>query len=516
MMRRFVRLATTVSVVALALAGCEFLKNASNSCASSGTSGGSFSRDGRYLAFQSFCTNDTVVGGPLTGVHDEDVPYPQVFVRDLRDGTVEGVSYATDGGSGDDASSGAQLSGNGRRVAFTSNASDLVAGDDTTHDADVFVRDLGTGTTTRVSVNTTGGDGDGASFAPVISDDGNLVVFNSSATNLVTPAPAAGTHVYLRNLNAGTTTLVAMPPTLEGHTSVNAISADGRYVVVTSDTDRVYVRDLQLGTTAQASLNRNGDQPNSSSGGATISGDGRFVAFVSFASDLVTGDGNGAPDVFVRDMQSSTTRLISVDATGGEANNWSRSAAISRDGRFVAFSSDATDLVTDDVHGIRQAYVRDIASAHTSLLSATAEGEAATVATPETGVAISGDGRYASFVSRDQSLDGGSGSFTDVWAHSTTRPVVTAVTPAAVARGTTRTLTVTGTGFFGNTRASVSGSGVTVTNIVFVNAKTLQVTVAVAADAATGARNLGTTNPGTGPGAAAGASDTCAGCLTVS
>jgi Tol biopolymer transport system component len=513
--RAWLRSLVSLLAVVILTAGCEYITNASRTCRTGGTHLPAFSRDGRYVAFESVCTRDTVVGGPLAGFpSDGTPPWTQVYVRDLATGDIEGVSYAYDGGSGDYTSTAAHLSGDGRKVVFDSLADDLVPNDGNGV-ADVFVRDLTTDVTSRVSVSAAGGDANGSSFAASISDDGNIVAFSSSATNLV-PGGGSGTRLYVRDLAAGTTTLVPLPPIQMGHASSVTISPDGRYLAFLGYPERIYVHDLQLGTTTQVSVDRTGGDPNSSSWSPSISAGGRYVAFVSSASDLVGGDNNGMPDVFVRDMQTATTRRLR-DASGGDPNGWAHSVAINRDGRFVAFASDATDMVTTDVHGIRQIYIRDVFSGRTSVGSADKDGNAATVQSPQTEVAISGDGRYVAFVSADHSLDGSNDdAYLDVFVRFTTRPVVSSATPASVARGSSSTLTVTGAGFFSNTRVSFGGQGLQVTSTVYVNATTLHVSVSAAANAATGARDVSAANPGTGPGPTSGSSgDACAGCLTV-
>ena len=164
-------------------------------------------------------------------------------------------------------------------------------------------------------------------------------------------------------------------------------------------------------------------------------------------------------------------------------------------------SSRATDLVADDVHGIPQIYVRDLFSGRTSVVTADAAGDPTSILPIERQLAISGDGRYVAFISQDHGLDGSNdNNYFDVFVRFTTRPLVKTVAPATVARGSTATLTLTGTGFFTNTRVAFSGQGVQVTNIVFVNPKTLNVTVSVAANVATGLRHVAAKTPGSGPG----------------
>ena len=154
------------------------------------------------------------------------------------------------------------------------------------------------------------------------------------------------------------------------HTNLPAVSADGRYVafhgtasnLVPGDTNAafdVFVRDRQLGVTERVSVATGGGQGNAASNIPAISGDGRFVVFPSDASNLVAGDTNAAKDVFVRDRQLATTERVSVATGGAQANAASNYPAISDDGRFVVFYSDATDLVAGDTNAVKDIFVRD-------------------------------------------------------------------------------------------------------------------------------------------------------------
>ena len=199
------------------------------------------------------------------------------------------------------------LSADGRYVAFASDATNLVGADDTNSATDVFVYDRQAKTTTRVSLGPGGAQGDGISYNPKMSADGALVAFTSAATNLVAGATGDGENVYLRDVKAGTTTRV----------SPGSGSGSG-------------------GSASPPSL----------------SADGRFVAYASAAATLVPGDPNNAPDVFVFDRTAGTTERVSVGPGGTEGNRASDGPAISGDGRFVAFSSDATNLIPGDTnHG---------------------------------------------------------------------------------------------------------------------------------------------------------------------
>jgi Tol biopolymer transport system component len=297
------------------------------------------------------------------------------------------ASVDTEGGDPNRDSDRPSMSGNGRYVAFQSFASDLVPGDGN-GTYDVFVRDLVSGTTVRASVDTEGGDPDGFSLFPSISANARHVAFYSLASDLV-PGDGNGTDdVFVRDLVSGT--IVRASVDTEGddpnsESQFPSISANGRYVAYTSDasdlvpgdrngTNDVFVRDLVSGTTVRASVDSEGGDPNSSSFSPSISANGRYVAYTSFASDLVPGDGNGTYDVFVRDLVSGTTVRASLDTEGGDPNSSSFERSISANGRYVAFSSDASDLVPGDGNGAADVFVRDLVSGTTVRASVDTEG----------------------------------------------------------------------------------------------------------------------------------------------
>lgn len=331
-----------------------------NRCVSVNAAGGnsvggapSTSADGRFVAFES---GASLVAG--------DSPFSDVFVRDLQLGTTTLVSMATGGGVADSGSSAPSISADGRTVAFDSGASNLVPAGDGNATTDIYVRDLDAGLTRRVSLDTAGQDPNQLSVRPAISGDGLFVAFTSSASDLVAGDGNGHDDVFVRNLTTGTTERVSVGAPLfdavDASSGSPAISGDGRVVAFGTTTvdntgefvySRVFARDRLAGTTAQMSLDVHGADPNDSSISPAISGDGRYVAFASAATDLVAGDGNGASDVFVRDRTTGTTRRASVDALGGEANDRSSFPDLSADGRYVAFASRATNLVAGDGTG---------------------------------------------------------------------------------------------------------------------------------------------------------------------
>lgn len=268
------------------------------------------------------------------------------------------------------------ISADGRFIAFYSGAGDLVEGD-TNLTLDVFVRDRELGTTERVSVTSDGSQANNGSWNPAISGDGRFVAFQSDANNLAYDPHGGGhTDIFVRDLLLDTTERVSVS-SAEGDANYQSynpsISHDGRYVTFDSLADNlvegdsngtlsdVFIRDLALGTTERVSVSSDEVQGNGSSYGSSISDNGRYVTFISTGTSLVEGDTSGSfsPDIFVRDLELDTTTRVNVSPDGIQANNTSYDPAISGDGRYISFYSDASNLVADDTNGIRDVFVVD-------------------------------------------------------------------------------------------------------------------------------------------------------------
>ena len=229
------------------------------------------------------------------------------------------------------------------------------------------------GQTTRVSSAVS--QGNSYSWHPLISANGRYVVFNSNADNLVAGDTNGYDDVYVRDRLAGKTSCISVSSAgVQGNqgSDIGSISADGRYVTFTSyadnlvadDTnasDDVFVRDRVTGKTTRVSVSSTRAQGNNlGSFEAVISADGRYVAFRSFSDNLVTGDTNGEIDIFVRDRVTGTTKLVGVSSAGVQGNGYGSSEpTISADGRYVAFSSDADNLVAGDTNDTYDVFVRD-------------------------------------------------------------------------------------------------------------------------------------------------------------
>jgi Tol biopolymer transport system component len=396
------------------------------------------------------------------------------------------------------------------------------------------VRRLDGSATQRVNLGAQGVQGNLNSLEPSISGDGNLVVFSSDATNLVPGDTNNRTDVFLANVTTHTVSRIT------GATggSHPAISADGRFVAFNSDDPNlvpndtnnhwdIFVKELSTGNFRLASVGANGAPANQTSIFPAISRDGRYVAFMSHASNLVAADTDQIDDVFRRDLTNNTTEWISVAADGGPGRapngnpGGALAPAISGNGRHVTFISRSSNLAAtpNPNQGKDQAFVRDVDSRRTTYASADNAGAPASgdgVSTSDI-AAISGDGRYIAFSSNATNLIGGEpvDDTMDIYVRYSTRAEVRTVTPSTVARGTTRTITLSGAGFLSGATITLSGTGVQVSNTTINGANTAQMTVAVAANAPIGPRDITVTNIGTGPGSAANSVSTCGQCLGI-
>jgi Tol biopolymer transport system component len=350
------------------------------SVASDGTQGNdesrwpSISADGRYVAFVSDASN--LVPGDTNGVRD-------VFVYDRQTGQTTRVSVASDGIQGNDGSGSPSISADGRYVVFASTADNLVP-EDTNSVGDVFIHDRQTGQTSRVSVSSDGTQGNGVSYNPSISADGRYVAFASAANNLVPGDTNNMVDIFVHDRQTGQTSRVSVASDgTQGNihsTGPISLSAGGRYVafgsgannLVPDDTNGsvdIFVHDRQTGQTSRVSVASGGAQGNSFSDFPSISADGRYVAFQSNASNLVPDDTNGWSDIFVHDRQTIMTSRVSVASDGTQGNYWSWQPSISADGRYVAFTSFADNLVPGDTNGYLDIFVHDLQTGQTSRVS---------------------------------------------------------------------------------------------------------------------------------------------------
>lgn len=317
------------------------------------------------------------------------------------------VSLRSNGNQANDDSYTPDISADGRYVAFASDASNLVSGDDN-EARDVFVHDRLTGVTERVSVNSDGDEGNFDSDAPSISDDGRFVAFHSFATNFRSNDSNGVADIFVRDRETDETIWANF--VLNG--DVNDISYDpdisgnGQYVtfwsyasnLVGGDTNGVadVFRFDRLGLTMfRVSLDSNGVEGNGHSRYPTISKNGRYIAFESDANNLTGGDSGIYRDVFWHDMTTGQTERVSVNSSGNEVNGDSFEAAISADGRYVAFTSLANDVVGNDNNVYRDIFVRDVDDNDTDRIT-TNSGGLNTWETPS----LSSNGRYVTYRGR--------------------------------------------------------------------------------------------------------------------
>lgn len=417
----------------VSIGGAERLaNNASNSPAISST--------GRYIAFASLASN--LVRSDTNRKQD-------IFVRDRRAGITTRISVSSDERQANGESGEPSISGDGRYVAFSSRASNLVARDTnmcsyasgaTLPCRDVFVRDRQTGTTRRVSVSSSGQQGNFDSFSPSISANGRYVAFVSGTSNLA-PGDTATCFegdncedIFVHDLKTRTTTIASVSSSERqgsGYSSEPSINADGRYVafrysrfnsnLVPGRRDifgDVLVRDRREGTTIRASVSSSERQANAGTGSPSISANGRYVAFDSMASNLVPGDtaqcGNArgdvynCSDVFVRDLASGRTSRASVSSSEAQARGEERGSydpSISGDGRYVAFASDSSNLVKNDTNkcfdtaNCDDVFRRDRVAGKTERASVSNSGASGQGNAESRGPAISRDGLHVTFES---------------------------------------------------------------------------------------------------------------------
>jgi PKD repeat protein len=383
------------------------------SIASDGTQGNgnsyppSISADARFVAFASEASNL---------VDDDTNGHSDIFIHDRKTGETTRLPVAGDGTQSNGGSYRPLLSADGRFVAFSSDASNLVD-NDTNNYKDVFLHDRQTGETIRVSVASDGTEGDRESEGPSVSGDGRFVAFSSYAGNLVDNGTKGRREIYLHDRQTRETTRVSVASDgtpANSYSGWPAISGDGRLVAFesaasnlvlgdTNDRHDVFVHDRQTGETTRVSVASDGTQGNGWSEWASISADGRFVAFSSASDNLVDDDTNNHYDLFVHDRQTGETIRASVASDGTEGNGWTQNpASFSADGRFVAFDSWASTLVPGDTNGVDDIFIHDLQRRETIRVSVADDG------TQSNGGSwwpfLSGDGRFVAFLSRASNL----------------------------------------------------------------------------------------------------------------
>lgn len=375
------------------------------------------SRDGRLAVFPSDAFN--LVAGDTNSIRD-------IFVRDRASAQTQRVNISSEGAQAANFTqfiTSGSISADGKFAAFGSTASNLVP-DDTNNASDVFVRDLQTGVTTRVSVSSAGAQSNASSSSfvcpPHLSADGRFVVFESRASNLVAGDTNNTGDVFVHDRQTGETTRVSVTSAGDQGDRLSdypSISADGRLVAFrssarnlvledTNNTSDAFVHDRLTGLTSRVSVSSEGQQGNADSANSLsapmLSADGRFVVFQSNATNLVVDDTNNASDAFVHDRVTAETARVSLGSTGEQANAHSFRPTISADGRLVAFESRATNLVPGDANDSYDIFVRDRQVGRTRLVSVSSAGVQANDDCLEGW--ISADGTHVGYVSRASNL----------------------------------------------------------------------------------------------------------------
>jgi len=371
----------------------------------------SISYDGRFVAFDSRTAD--LVAGDSNGKRD-------VFVRDLLLGQTERVSVTSSGAQLNGHSYDPAISADGRYVVFTSEAANLHTVGNAAYRGggiNVFLHDRQTGVTLLVSADNRGRPADRHAWLPEISADGRYVIFSSHSALLAQPdLNGIKRDVFLRDVAAGTTEFVDVLP--NGNNpwsggSLGSVAGDGRLVVfrslagnlVPGDSNGkfdIFVRDRTTGTTTRVSVATDGTQATVDAHFPDIAADGGAVVFETNAR-LHADDSNGLCDIYLRDLATGETLLMSLSSTGAAANGASSRASVAADGQVIAFSSTASNLVGGDANGLSDIFVRDRAAGTTYRVSLTEGGLEATGG-PSNYPDISGDGRSIAFVSSARNM----------------------------------------------------------------------------------------------------------------
>ncbi|MEK6748678.1 MAG: HYR domain-containing protein [Pseudomonadota bacterium] len=358
----------------------------------------SMNSDGRYVTFESLATN-------LVTINTND--RSQIYVKDRTTGAVQIISVNTSGVAGNSNSWEPSISGDGHYVVFSSDASNLIANDGNQY-RDVFLFDRNTNTLTRIAQ--TGVEPNGISHMPFVSRDGSYVVFSSLANNLLSNDTNNYRDVFIYRISSGAITRINLGP--QGVQANNdsfslGIGADAKYIVFVSSASNlvagdnnaaydIFLYDRLAGATELISVANNGTIGNNHSSWPSISNDGRIVAFLSLAGNLTPGDTNAKYDVFMRDRKFSTTTRISVDNAGNQANDFSWRPVVSGNGRFIAYWSNATNLVPNDTNAEGDVFVYDRIKNTVERVNVDTLGNAAN-ATTDRMFGVSNDGLVISF-----------------------------------------------------------------------------------------------------------------------
>lgn len=379
------------------------------------------SSNGRYIVFESEAT---------TLVENDENGYGDIFVFDTETQTTQLVSVNSEGEQVNYHAEYPAISGNGRFIAFVSRATNLGETVSGTY-YHIYVHDMVSGETKLISESSDGTLANAISHYPSLSFDGNLIVFQSTATNLISEGTDGTKHVYIHNLETGETSLISLnsdniPANHEAE--YPSISSDGRYVSFSSDATNlvendnndvadIYVRDLLEETTVRVSVASNGWEGNDHSYSfSAISENGIYVAFQSSANNLVDYDTNDSVDIFVHNLITKETERVSINSLGDEAIENCIFPSISNDGRFVSFQSYSWNLVSGDNNSSIDVFIHDRQTNITKRVSINSEGIQGNG--PSSNISITPDGFFAVFQSSATNLiDDDTNGYDDIFLH---------------------------------------------------------------------------------------------------
>jgi Tol biopolymer transport system component len=369
---------------------------------------GTVSSNGRYVAFWTVAS---------TFDSSDDNGNWDCYVHDRLTGETTLVSGDPDGNT----SAGSHypvIAANGKFVVFNSDAEDLVDGD-TNGSRDVFLRDLKAGTTRRVSVAEDGTETDAYSqtYGAALSSSGRYLVYYSGASNLVAGDDNGNTDVFLTDLKTGVVTMISADADGnpgDGESDDPSISPNGRFVAFNSaannlvggsndGSNQVLVWDRKTGEIRRASQDADGTPGDAASYDGVVSNNGRLVAFSSSASNLVTGDANENDDAFLKDMKTGEVRRVSVAADGGELGQGGSYPSFPPNGKSVVFHTSAS-LIETDMNGEDDIYLLDLRDGSVRLLTTNPSGDAGNGGSYCTAYSLSANGRWLAFYSAASDL----------------------------------------------------------------------------------------------------------------
>ena len=342
------------------------------------------SADGNWVVYHHGSENLDMVNRPPAGCPKPAQTNTQIYRTNLLNGVTELVSVGSGGCYANDESSFPDISGDGRYVVYMSKATNVVVPDGNGAQQDIFLKDMATGATTIVDVTTAGGAATGGSSSrPDISDDASTIVYSSDATNLV-PGDnnGQGDCFVTKRANLRDQRLVSLT---SGGQQLNDFSyrcqltANGSAMVFASFASnaiagtamtrgqRIYVRDLGANTTKVVSRRANGTPALASR--PDISGNGACVVYQTSEAGVVAVDTDTQDDVFMYDMASGKTSILSVDRAGNQVSAATTRVVVNGDCTKVAFVSNSNKLVPEDNNGARDTFERDLSAGTLFLLS---------------------------------------------------------------------------------------------------------------------------------------------------